>query len=112
MTNKEIFTLFWRGPFSQWFPSEFKINGVMYNCAEQYMMASKARIFGDLEAVDSIMSTDNPQHQKHFGRGVSNFDIGRWKEICENDRNKHRRTKKYYWKRTRNPGERDSISEG
>ena len=39
----EKFTFFWSGPFSQWHPSPFIIDGVTYNCAEQYMMAEKAR---------------------------------------------------------------------
>lgn len=33
--------------FSQWFPYNFEVDGIMYNCAEQYMMAEKARVFED-----------------------------------------------------------------
>jgi predicted NAD-dependent protein-ADP-ribosyltransferase YbiA (DUF1768 family) len=28
--------------FSQWYPAEFEVDGVEYNCAEQYMMHQKA----------------------------------------------------------------------
>ena len=31
---------------SQWYPSTFIVDGATYNCAAQYMMAEKARIFG------------------------------------------------------------------
>ena len=33
--------------FSQWFPADFVVDDVAYNCTEQYMMAEKARVFGD-----------------------------------------------------------------
>ena len=33
--------------FSQWYPCVFEEDGVIYNCAEQYMMAGKARVFKD-----------------------------------------------------------------
>ena len=41
---KERFTFFFRSasPFSQWHPAEFEVNGVLFNCAEQFMMYQKA----------------------------------------------------------------------
>ncbi len=38
------FTFFWRSesPFSQWHKSTFYVDGIKYNCAEQYMMHQKA----------------------------------------------------------------------
>ena len=40
----EKFTFFFRtdSPFSQWHPAEFEVEGVAYNCAEQFMMHQKA----------------------------------------------------------------------
>ena len=42
--GKETFTFFFgsESPFSQWHPAEFEVEGVVYNCAEQYMMHRKA----------------------------------------------------------------------
>ena len=40
-------TLFWDGWASQWYPSVFLIDGTIFNCAEQWMMWSKAKFFGD-----------------------------------------------------------------
>ena len=42
--SKETFTFFFgsESPFSQWHPAEFEVEGVVYNCAEQYMMHRKA----------------------------------------------------------------------
>ncbi|MBC1996683.1 NADAR family protein, partial [Listeria seeligeri] len=31
--------------FSQWWICSFKVDGVEYNCAEQFMMAEKAKLF-------------------------------------------------------------------
>ena len=49
MEEKERYTLFYgiQSPFSQFHPSKFTIGGVMYRCAEQYMMYCKAITFKD-----------------------------------------------------------------
>lgn len=41
--------------FSQWYPSYFVIDGIRYNCAEQYMMAEKARVFKDEVTREKIL---------------------------------------------------------
>lgn len=79
----EKFTLFWSGPFSQWHPSTFVIDGVTYNCAEQYMMAEKARLFGDKSAETRIMSTSDPSDQKRWGREVRGFDVTKWNAVAQ-----------------------------
>ena len=57
MKTTDRFVLFWNGPFSQWYPSKFTIDGIEYNCCEQYMMAKKALMFGDAER-DAISFID------------------------------------------------------
>lgn len=77
------FTFFWKtGPFNQQTISEFIINGIRFNCAEQYMMAEKAKLFGDTQILNQIMSTNNPVEQKKLGRQVSNFDPIIWGNRC------------------------------
>ena len=68
--------LFWQPPsyFSQWTPSSFVVDGVSYSCAEQFVMAEKARLFKDHRAVGLIMSSPDPSTHKRIGRGVRNFD--------------------------------------
>jgi ribA/ribD-fused uncharacterized protein len=78
----ERFTFFWSGPFSQWDPSPFFVEGVMYNCAEQYMMAEKARLFGDEEMEARIMSATLPSDQKRYGRMVKGFDLKEWEKVA------------------------------
>ncbi len=75
----ETFHFFWSGPFSQWHPSPFEIDDVTYSCAEQYMMAEKARLFGDTTREAMIMATADPSDQKRYGRMVSGFDDKIWK---------------------------------
>ena len=78
--------LFWHTPsvFSQWTPSSFTVDFVEYNCAEQFMMASKARLFGDDTALSAILASDDPREQKSLGRQVRRFDPKLWRPECEN----------------------------
>ena len=79
-TDKYVF--FWGGTFSQWCPSEFTIDGVKYNCCEQYMMAKKALLFKDMDAYSEIMNTKGPKEQKAIGRRVKNFNKDKWEAVC------------------------------
>jgi ribA/ribD-fused uncharacterized protein len=81
MRREKGFVLFWNGPFSQWYPHKMTIDGVEYNCAEQYMMAQKAIVFNDQDALKAIMATDNPSKQKAFGRSVRNFNPQIWDKL-------------------------------
>ncbi|NGZ76403.1 NADAR family protein [Saccharibacillus alkalitolerans] len=65
---------------SQWWPSRFAVDGIEYSCAEQYMMAEKARLFGDEDARDKILGAKHPKQMKAFGREVRNFDDTVWKK--------------------------------
>src|ERR1700721_4662504 len=67
----EKFTFFYGGIFSQWFPVNITIDGVTYNCCEQYMMAKKARTFGDFLIAAQVMDTESPYEQKALGRKVN-----------------------------------------
>lgn len=63
---------------SQWWPSSFVVEGTRYPTAEHWMMAWKARMFGDDEAVDRILAMDDPGKAKHLGRQVAGFDPLVW----------------------------------
>ena len=45
---------------SQWWPARFTVDGDTYISAEHYMMAEKARLFGDEETRSSILATSKP----------------------------------------------------
>lgn len=67
--------------FSQWWKSSFNVGHVKYLFMEQYMMAEKARLFGDKEIEEKIMSCNNPNEIKGLGRKVKNFDEEIWNNI-------------------------------
>lgn len=68
---------------SQWYMCSFTVEDVYYNCAEQYMMAEKARIFGDEDAWQQIMVSYDPMTIKKLGRKVRNFNAYVWKKNCQ-----------------------------
>ncbi|MEO0601626.1 MAG: NADAR family protein [Myxococcota bacterium] len=83
------FLLFWghrpKGPsigpwvLSQWFEADFEVDGDEYPTAEHFMMAEKARLFGDREALDAIVDSTDPGEAKALGRRVRGFDEATWK---------------------------------
>jgi len=81
--TRDQFVFFWGGPFSQWAKYRIEIKGKTYVTCEQYMMAEKARLFGDSDAEAKIMAAQNPREQKAIGRKVRNFEEARWKAACE-----------------------------
>lgn len=82
---------FLNGPCSQWYPATFQAKPLgtntelEFNCAEQYMMASKATLFGDSQTFKEIMAVEQqsdwraaPKKQKALGREVQGFDEETW----------------------------------
>jgi len=67
-----------RACLSQWYPAPFELDGVNYETAEHYMMAEKARLFGDACALEAILASGHPGEAKRIGRQVTGFDEKRW----------------------------------
>jgi ribA/ribD-fused uncharacterized protein len=65
--------------FSQWWKSDFEIDGQRYSSAEQWMMAGKARLFGDDESLARKLAAHDPSTCKALGRKVRGFDEERWR---------------------------------
>jgi len=68
------------GPWvlSQWFAAPFEVEGERYPTAEHFMMAEKARLFGDHAVLGSILASDDPGKAKALGREVRGFDEDAW----------------------------------
>ncbi|MFE7122246.1 NADAR family protein, partial [Streptomyces sp. NPDC057654] len=66
------------GCFSQWWPAPFTVDGVTYATAEHWMMAGKARLFGDAEAWERAVAAVHPKAAKDAGRSVRGFDEDVW----------------------------------
>ncbi len=79
---EETFSLFWDGPYSQWYTCPFTFYGIKFNCNEQMMMYAKAITFGDEESARAIMATENPRAQKKIGRGIAGYTDEKWKAVC------------------------------
>ncbi len=63
---------------SQWWPQAFVVEGQTYPTAEHWMMAGKARLFGDHEVLAEILAADDPGKIKALGRKVRGFDGPTW----------------------------------
>ena len=66
------------GYLSNWYLSEFNINGIKYSSMEQYMMYQKAICFNDKETSQKILQTDNVGKIKALGREVKNYNDTVW----------------------------------
>jgi ribA/ribD-fused uncharacterized protein len=66
--------------FSQWWVAPFKVGGIDYPTAEHFMMAEKARLFGDEDARAQILKAQSPKDAKELGRKVKHFDEEVWGE--------------------------------
>lgn len=65
---------------SQWYQSHFYSVAHHYCCMEQYMMSQKAKLFGDDEILQQILSCSDPKKIKALGQKVRNFDETVWSE--------------------------------
>lgn len=68
--------------FSQWYPCEFVVDGIQYNCASQYMIAEKARLFGDEESLAKVMamSADMESEMTNVDKEIKVTDSSVWNE--------------------------------
>jgi ribA/ribD-fused uncharacterized protein len=66
------------GCLSQWWPVVFTVDGVSYPSAEHWMMAAKARLFGDADGLTAVLRAASPGAAKAAGRKVRGFDEDRW----------------------------------
>ena len=77
---------FWGGMFSNWYISDdqFTVDGITYNCGEQYMMYQKAMTFNDKETAKKILDEIVPSEQKKLGRLVKNYNDSTWNRVRYN----------------------------
>jgi hypothetical protein len=64
---------------SQWYDADFEIGGIHYPTAEHYMMAEKARLFGDDEILEKILGSVHPREAKQLGRAIKNYNEKLWR---------------------------------
>ena len=66
------------GYLSNWYLSDFKVNGIKYSSMEQYMMYQKAVTFNDYETAEKILKISDTGKIKALGRAVKNYNDNVW----------------------------------
>lgn len=69
------------GYLSNWYMSDFVIDGIKYTSMEQYMMHKKAIVFNDTDIAGQIMQTSNVGKIKDLGRCVAGYNETVWNGI-------------------------------
>ena len=62
--------------FSQWWMYRFTVDGTEYTCAEQFMMAEKARMFGDGEMLSMILKARHSERDESVRACCQKFRSG------------------------------------
>ena len=66
------------GFLSNWYLSDFEVDGIHFTSMEQYMMYQKAILFEDKETASKILSVTDVAEIKALGRSVSNYNDSVW----------------------------------
>ena len=66
------------GYLSNWYKSDFSIDGILYSSLEKYMMYQKACLFCDYSIANKILNTDDVSSIKELGREVDNYNDSIW----------------------------------
>lgn len=69
------------GFLSNWFRSDFTVDGIRFSSMEQYMMYNKAVVFEDSDIAAKILETDDVAVIKELGRAVSNYNDTIWNGV-------------------------------
>lgn len=69
------------GYLSNWYASDFTVNGINFSSMEQFMMYQKAVCFGDETIASQILRTEDVACIKKLGRSVSGYDENYWNGV-------------------------------
>ena len=69
------------GFLSNWYLSDFSINGISFTSMEQYMMYQKAVCFQDENIAEQIRATKDVAKIKELGRCVSGYNDQYWNGV-------------------------------
>lgn len=64
--------------FSQWWLADFVVADITYRSSEHWMMAEKARLFGDENTLATILAAKSPAEAKKLGRTIQRFEPEVW----------------------------------
>jgi hypothetical protein len=69
-------------PMSNHFSCNFVVDGIAFNCLEQFMMAKKSKMADDRDAYNRIMGSDDPVEQMRIAKNMTTLDEGDWERRC------------------------------
>lgn len=69
------------GFLSNWYLSDFSINGISFTSMEQYMMYQKAVCFQDENIAEQVLATKDVAKIKELGRCVSGYNEQYWNGV-------------------------------
>ena len=69
------------GYLSNWYPSEFDLDGVHFTCVEQYIMNKKCMLFGDTASAKAVLAAQAPDQQKELGKKAGGYIENVWNGI-------------------------------
>ena len=78
IVKKGQYSFFWMGILSQWAPTPFIVDEILYKTAEHYMIAQKASLFGDCMSFYRIINAPSPAEAQAIGRKIKSFDECIW----------------------------------
>ena len=71
-------------PLSNFYPASFTYDGVQYISSEQFIQASKAKYFEDIDTYNQIMGCSTSLECKRASRLIRNVDVDRWELVAGN----------------------------
>lgn len=77
-TDQFVFFYGSKDHFSNFYKTNFVVNGITFSCGEQYIMYSKACLFNDNEMAEVILKEHLPSKMKAWGRKVKSYDDATW----------------------------------
>ena len=83
MCNESTPVFFWfadgeYGYCSNWYPSDFTVDGVLFHNMEQFKMYNRAILFGDEASAKKILETADPETAKNLGMAAQPADEVAW----------------------------------
>ena len=69
------------GYLSNWYMSDFVIDGIEFSSVEKYMMYQKALIFRDSETAQKVLNVNDVAQIKAYGRQVTNYEEVFWNGV-------------------------------
>jgi len=69
------------GYLSNWYMSDFDLDGIHFTSTEQYIMYQKCKLFGDEASAETVLATNDPHEQQQIGRNARPYIGNVWSGV-------------------------------